>query len=57
MNTKKSEKMEPHEEIKRLIILGLMRLGVTGRDIAKVLEVDPASVSRMLSGAGKKDEK
>jgi len=58
MGKKKSEKLEPHEELKRLIVLGLVRMGiVTGRDVAKVLEVDPAIVSRMLSGAGKKNEK
>lgn len=55
MGKKKSEKLDPHEELKRLLVLGLTKLGVTGRDIAKALEVDPAIISRMLSG--KRNEK
>lgn len=50
MRKKKSEKLEPMEEIKRLLILGLVSQGVKGKDIAAVLEVDPAVISRMLSG-------
>ncbi len=50
MGKKKSEKLEPMEEIKRLLVLGLINQGVKGKDIATVLEVDPAIVSRMLSG-------
>lgn len=49
MRKKKAEKLEPMEEIKRLLILGLINLGVTGKDIATVLEVDPAVVSRIVS--------
>jgi len=45
---KKSEKLEPLEEIKRLLILGLISQGVKGKDIAATLEVDPAIVSRIL---------
>lgn len=48
MRKKKSEKLEPLEEIKRLIILGLINQGVKGKDIAAMLEVDPAMVSRMM---------
>ncbi len=48
MRKKKSEKLEPLEEIKRLIILGLINQGVKGKDIAAMLEVDPAIVSRMM---------
>jgi predicted transcriptional regulator len=46
---KKDEKLEPLEEIKRLIILGLINQGVKGKDIATMLEVDPAIISRMIS--------
>ena len=45
----KSEKLEPMEEIKRLLVLGLINQGVKGKDIAAVLEVDPAIVSRLLN--------
>lgn len=54
MGKKKSEKLDPTEEIRRLLILGLINQGVRGKDIAAVLEVDPAIISRLLSGAGKK---
>lgn len=46
--TKKREKLEPLEEIKRLLILGLIKQGVLGKDIAAILEVDPAVISRLL---------
>jgi predicted transcriptional regulator len=49
MAKKKSEKLEPIEEIKRLIVLGLINQGVKGKDIAAVLEVDPAMISRILT--------
>lgn len=49
MGKKKSEKIEPLEEIKRLIVLGLINQGVRGKDIAAALEVDPAIISRMIS--------
>jgi hypothetical protein len=49
MPKKKSERLEPLEEIKRLIILGLTNQGVKGKDIAAILEVDPAIISRLLS--------
>lgn len=49
MRKKKSEKLEPLEEIKRLLILGLINQGVKGKDIATMLEVDPAIISRMVS--------
>ncbi len=49
MAKKKSEKLEPLEEIKRLLILGLINQGVKGKDVANVLEVDPAIISRIVS--------
>ena len=49
MRKKKSEKLEPIEEIKRLFVLGLLQQGVKGKDIANVLEIDPAVISRMVS--------
>ena len=54
MRKKKSEKLEPIEEVKRLMILSLVHQGVTGKDIATILEVDPAVISRMLPKKGKK---
>lgn len=50
MAKKKSEKLEPLEEIKRLLILGLVNQGVKAKDIAALLEVDPAIISRLLNG-------
>lgn len=50
MGKKKSEKLEPIEEIKRLLVLGLLNQGVKGKNIAAVLQVDPAIISRMISG-------
>jgi DNA-directed RNA polymerase specialized sigma subunit len=50
MRKKQSEKLEPLEEIKRLIILGLINQGLKGKDIAAAIEVDPAAVSRIISG-------
>lgn len=49
MRKSKAEKLEPLEEIKRLLVLGLIQQGVKGKDIAAVLEVDPAIISRMIS--------
>ncbi len=57
MAKKKSEKLEPIEEIKRLIMLGLINQGVKGKDIAAVLEVDPAIISRILSSKKEKNKK
>ena len=52
MPKKKSDKLEPMEEIKRLLVLGLVNQGVKGKEIAAVLQVDPAIISRMISGKG-----
>lgn len=49
MPKKKSDRLEPIEEIRRLMILGLVNQGVKGKDIAAILEVDPAIISRLLS--------
>lgn len=49
MHKKKKEKLEPIEEMKRLLILGLIQQGVKGKDIAAALEVDAAVISRMVS--------
>ena len=57
MAKKKSETLEPIEEIKRLIMLGLINQGVKGKDIAAVLEVDPAIISRILSSKKEKNKK
>jgi predicted transcriptional regulator len=50
MRKKKSDKLEPLEEIKRLLVLALISQGVKGKDVAAVLQVDPAIISRMISG-------
>ncbi|MCA9352492.1 hypothetical protein KC866_03870 [Patescibacteria group bacterium] len=42
------------EQIKRLLILSLIHQGVTGKDIAYVLGVDPAVISRMTPPKSKK---
>ncbi len=41
------------EDIKRLIILGLTKQNIPGKRIADVLNIDPAIVSRILSGKKK----
>ena len=54
MAKKKSERLDPLEEIKRLLILGLINQGLKGKDIAAVLEVDPAVISRLVSSGKSK---
>lgn len=36
------------EDIKKLLILDLIRQGVQGKEIASILGVDPAIISRMV---------
>lgn len=43
-----SQKIDTLEQIKRLLILGLVRQGVQGKDIAAAIDVDPAVISRMV---------
>jgi len=45
---KQSEELEPLEEIKRLLILGLIHDGVRAKDVAAVLDVSKATISRMI---------
>lgn len=45
-NNKKSDRLL--EDIKKLLILLLIREGVQGKDIATILGVDPAIISRMV---------
>ncbi len=45
---KQSEKLEPLEEIKRLLILGLIYNGVQANDIAAILEVSESTISRIV---------
>jgi predicted transcriptional regulator len=54
---KKAEPMEPLEAIKRLLILDLISKDVPGKDIAAVLGVDAAVVSRIVSQRSKKKKK
>lgn len=49
MKNDKEQKADSIEQIKRLLILGLVQQGVLGKRIAEVLDVDPAVVSRILS--------
>jgi len=48
MTKKKSEKLEPMEEVKRLLILALVHSGVQAKDIADVLGVDKSAISRIV---------
>ena len=41
-------KMDTLEQIKRLLVLALIQQGVQSKDIASVLDVDPATISRMV---------
>jgi predicted transcriptional regulator len=45
----KEQKNDTLEQIKRLMVLALVHQGVQGKDIATVLGVDPAIISRMIS--------
>lgn len=45
---KKEQKMDTLEQIKRLLVLGLIKQGVQGKDIAAALGVDPATITRMM---------
>ena len=47
-NKSTKEKIDNLEQIKRLLILGLIRSGVQGKDVASILGIDPATVSRMV---------
>ena len=47
MNDKKTDQLL--EDIKRLILIGLIEQGIQGKRIANVLGVDPAIISRILS--------
>lgn len=52
MNTKKKRErgeQDAVEQIRRLLILGLIHQGVPGKRIAEVLEIDPATISRFAS--------
>lgn len=42
------QKMDTLEQIKRLLILALIHQGVQGKDVAAVLGIDPAVISRMV---------
>ena len=37
------------EDIKKLLILGLVKDGVQSKDIASALKIDPAVISRLVS--------
>ncbi len=52
----KEQKIETIDQIKRLLILALIHQGVTGKDIAHVLGVDPAVVSRITPPKSKKKQ-
>lgn len=48
MKNPPEQKMDALEQIKRLLVLALVQQGVQGKDIASVLGVDPATISRMV---------
>ena len=45
---KTEQKNDNLEQIKRLLILALVHQGLQGKDIASVLGVDPAVISRLV---------
>jgi predicted transcriptional regulator len=49
MNTADKQIVALLEDIKRLIVLDLIDRGVQGKRVAKVLNIDPAAVSRIVS--------
>ncbi len=56
MPKKKSDRLEPMEEIGPHIF-GYREPGVKAKDIAAILEVDPAIISRLLSPAKSKKQR
>lgn len=48
MKRKVEQKADTLEQIKRLLVLGLIHQNVQGKDIAAALGVDPGTVSRMI---------
>lgn len=48
MLKKKSEKLDPNEEIKRLLVAQLIVNGVSTDVIGEILEVDGSAVRRMV---------
>ena len=48
MSKNKEQKVDVLEQIKRLLVLALVHQGLQGKDIAAVLGVDPAIISRMV---------
>jgi len=45
---KNKERVDTLEQIKRLLVLALIHQGVRGKDIATVLGVDPATITRIV---------
>lgn len=50
MDKKLGDLVESVEQIKRLLIIGLLRSGASQADIAKGLGVNQSSISRLLIG-------
>ncbi len=48
MKKTKEPKMDTSEQIKRLLVLMMIHKGIQGKDIASVLNVDPAIISRIV---------
>lgn len=48
MKKNKKTKLDDLAQIKRLLILALIHQGVQGKDIAAVLDVDPAIITRIV---------
>jgi hypothetical protein len=47
--TERRKEVELLEDIKRLLVLGLIQSGVQGKNIAAILGIDPATITRMVS--------
>ena len=48
MKKKKESKSNSLDQIKRLLVLGLIHNGIKAKDIAATLGVDPAIITRMV---------
>lgn len=48
MSKRNKKSIDNLEATKRLIVLGLLKLGVQSKDIAAALDVDPAVITRMV---------
>lgn len=48
MKKGKEQKIDTLEQIKRLLVLALIHQGIQSKDIAAILGVDPATITRIV---------